>query len=284
VSVQDPSLVPLARVELERQARLGRGKTGLKFVGGELLSLYAGASHKLDQAKALALAVSNKAGVPEHKFLSMGTRDGYAWCSDEGLSVLEPLIAKARGWVTLAQPMAKITEPMLLEGLFRLRAVAKRAQAFVMLFVVSNSKESALRLEDFCDELLVVERCEPDPGNHTAFSVNAVGLSDLHELGVGKSMYSVKLIEGRYSVSSATFIATTAVDRVIWKLRCQDKSLAEIGKLVGLDKSNVHRRLLHLRPVKRLELSEDWLLEYADLIDLSVTPPASKEPVLEDED
>jgi hypothetical protein len=276
VAIRDPALLSMVRCAMERQIRLGHRAMGMAFPKKTpVLSLYAGSKRKAVEAEVLASAQRPSEHASEHLFRSMGTRDGFAWCTDEGLCALLPTIKDSRGWTTVAQVVGDEIDANIVDAFSRLRSAAAQARAFVMLFLVVSGRKSGIRIQDFTDNYVEVNRCEREPGAFVTFSANCVGLSDLHQLGIGSSMCSAKIEDGRYVWRWEQFISATVTDRVIWKLRCEGRSLAAIAKLVGLDKSNVHRHLAALPAPRNLELGREWFKAYADLLDLDETPTLS---------
>lgn len=274
-----PSILASVRGAVERQLRGGRSQTGLRFpLKQPILSLYAGTSRSVDQARALSSAQAPVDGAAKHDFQCVGTRDGFAWCSDEGLHALEPLIRETKGWLTLAQASGDCSVTTMIDAVLRIRTAAKRAAHHVVLFLTADQPHEALRLQDFCDEHIVVERCEREPDSVATFSVVCTGLSDLHDLGIGKSMCTAKFDGIKYTWSWEFFLSTKVLDRVIWKLRSENKSLAEIGEIVGLHKSNVHRHLADLPSPRPIDLPKKWLKRYAEVIGINTEPaPAAKD-------
>lgn len=264
------------RMAIEHQIRTGGRKTGLHFPKKTpMKSLYAGNGRSVLQAKALALAQAQAQapidGAPAHEFVALGTREGFTVTCDEGLCSVLPLIEKTKGgWVTFAQSVDGFTASAVVETLIRLRQAAKQAGTYVLFIIVTDGKPADLRIYDYCDDLLIAAPCSPDPGAQFAFSVDVFGLRDLNEMGIGKSMCSVRVRNGQHIWKWEPFIAADVLKRVIWKLRCSGKSLAEIGKIVDCDKSTVHRHMVGLPPVVKREFKEGWLKPYADLIEIAI--------------
>lgn len=274
VVVTVPSGVMSSQVgmAMERQIRSGGYKTGLRFPKKTpMTSLYAGGRRRVLEAKARANSQVPIDGAAVQEFVAIGTREGFTFASDEGLFAVLPLIEKAKGgWVTFSQSADALSGPALVEALIRLRNAAKQAGTFVLLILSTDQNLDDLRLYDYCDDLVLTTSCSPDPGAHFAFSVDVYGLRDLNEMGIGKTMCSVRLRKGQYAWLWEPFVAADILKRVIWKLRSSGKSLAEIGKMVDCDKSTVHRHLAGLPPVVKREAKEGWLTPYADLIEIAI--------------
>lgn len=260
------------RMAIAHQILTGGRKTGLHFPKKTpMKSLYAGSGRSVLQAKALALAQAPIDGAPAHEFVAIGTREGFNVTSDEGLCAVRPLIEKTKGsWVTFAQSVNGITASAVVETLIHLRQAAKQSGTYVLFIMVTDGKPADLRIYDYCDDLLITSACNADPGSQFAFSLDVFGLRDLNEMGIGKSMCSVRVRNGQHTWKWEPFIAADVLKRVIWKLRCSGKSLTDIGKIVDCDKSTVHRHMVGLPPVVKREFKEGWLKPYADLIEIAI--------------
>lgn len=278
VSVSTPSLQPLVRAGFEQQCRRGGDRLGRRLpVDAPVHSIYAGPDRKAREAQALALAQKTNARDSSHTFEAIGTRDGFAWCTDEGLHVLLPMLGQhAKGWMTLTQAAEGITSATLVDALSRIRNAAKKAKTFVMLFLVGRQGQD-LRVQDFVDAHILVDECEREPGALAGFSVEYVDLADLHALGIGKSMCAITLQDGRYRWLWSPFISAKLIDRVIWKLHSEGRPLSEIGKIVGVDKSTVHRHLAAMPHASDAALQPGWLGRYADVLDLNLPPEMRSE-------
>ena len=272
VTVPTGLMLSHVRMAIERQIRSGGQKLGIRFPKKmAMTSLYPGGGRKVREAKALAQAQTPIAGAATQEFAAIGTRDGFTLTCDEGLCAVLPLLEQSKdGWATCSQSIDACPPAAVVEALMKMRAAAKQAGSYVLFFLVTGRKPEELQLQDYCDDLLVTANCEPEPGVQFAFSIDVVGLRNLNEVGIGKTMCSVRARKGQYVSRWDPFIAVELLKRVIWKLRCSGKSLAEIGKIVGCDKSTVHRHMAGLPPVVKREFKEDWLKPYADLIEIAI--------------
>ena len=272
-----------ARSAVEYQALSGGDKMGLRFPKKMLVkSLYAGNGRKVSEAKALALTQTPLDGA-SHAFVAIGTRESFNLICDEGLCVVHPIIEKAKGsLVTFVQTIDAPSGP-LAEALIRLRQAAKQAGSFVLLFLKTERKPSELRLTDYCDDVVVIAKCSPDPSVLSAFSTDVIGLRDLNEVGIGKMMCSVRFRNGQYTWTWSSFIASDVLNRVIWKLRVSGKTLTEIGKIVRCDKSTVQRHMAGLPPLVERKLKEGWLKTYADLIEIAIDTEDDSDPEAKEE-
>lgn len=290
VSIRAASLLPQVRNAITRLALARSGKLGLPMPPVKaVLSIYSGNVRRLEQAKALAAAnmpIKTKARKVRHDFSSCGTRDGFNWCSDEGLCVLQPIIENAEGWVTLEQQISGPVTAPLADGLFRIRSAAQQAGVWVMLFLVCPDGYEKSRLHEFCDEFIEVAPCEPDPGYELAFSIDCVGLRYLNTLGLGKTMCNVKLSKGVFNRTYDQFISSDKKTRVMWILRGHGKTLEEIGGIVNKNKSSVFHRLEGLPVPRYVDMGSDWLKKYLEPSQVfsGTASPARSEDADDDED
>jgi hypothetical protein len=280
VTVPSAAMTSQVRVAIERQIRSGGQKIGLRFPKKTpMKSLYSGNGRRVLEAKALATGQTPIDGAAAHEFESIGTREGFTLTSDEGLCSVLPLVEKTKGgWLTFAQSADAFSALAIVEALMRLRFAAKKAGSYVLLILVTDRKLEDLRIYDYCDDLLIAAPCISDTGAQFAFSVDVFGLRDLNEMGIGKTMCSVRMRNSQRIWKWEPFIAADVLKRVIWKLRCSGKSLTDIGKIVDCDKSTVHRHLVGLPPVVKREFKEGWLKPYADLIEIAIESDENSEP------
>lgn len=273
VGIGDEALLAMVRCVVERQLRFGSQSMGLVLPKKTpVLSVYAGSKRKANEAKVLASAQRPSAKASDHQFRSIGTRDGFAWCSDEGIYALIPIIAENRGWITVAQVIHHDLDLNFMDACSRLRTAAINAGSYLMLFLVANPNARGGRISDFTDGYVAVDKCEREPGAFLTFSAKCSELSDLHPLGIGNSMCSVKIEDSLYSWTWEQFISKTVVDRVIWKLRCEGRSLDYIAKVVRMHKSNVHRHLAALVATRPMVPIRGWLNRYAEILDIETSP------------
>lgn len=270
VALQEVSLLAYVRNAIEQEAREESNKLGvhMPIVYG-MLSMYAGNYHQLDQARVIAAANISTANEVPHEFETYGSRDGFDWCSDEGLCTLEPIIRDSEGWwVTLEQAIAIPVTSTIASGLFRIRNAAQQADVSVMLFLVCPKGYESSRIHELCDEYIEVTECDPGPETDIAFSIDCVGLRHLNKLGIGKTMCSVTVHNGTFQRRFEPYISNNLATRVLWMLRGQGKTLEEIGSILGTNKSTVSRHLQGLPPPRKLKMENDWLARHLELLSL----------------
>ncbi|TDQ93239.1 helix-turn-helix domain-containing protein [Paraburkholderia silvatlantica] len=258
------------RAAFETQYVNGGSVAGIPAPEAEFMwSLHSGAASVVDEQAALAEHEQLSDSAIERTFCAYGSRRNFTYCGDEGLETLLPIIEEAEGgWVTLAQSSDSISPEHLIAGMHEIRTAAEQANAYVLLFVVRGDNDQVAKIQDFCDDYLEVEECEPDPDAHLAFSIEALRFGDMHRLGYGKVLCDVTLNDDLYMRTFEPFIAKSLRDRFIWKLRASGKSLAEIGELIGLHKSSVKRCLDGMRPVRRQLLSDEEIAQYCDALEV----------------
>jgi len=182
-----------------------------------------------------------------------------------GLCVLLPLIEETGcGVLTLTQEISGPITPSMSVALTNIGNAAKQAKTYVLLFLVCVGGMEKLNLQELCDEYIEVGLCEPDIGCQVAFSIEFVGLRDMHLLGVGKTMCQVKASEGRFLRLYRPFVASDCQTRAMWIMRREGKTLGEIGKLLGIHKSNVLRRLKGLPKHPHYIVEEGWVKRYLE--------------------
>jgi hypothetical protein len=180
--VPDKHLVNNARMAIEKLYMCFGNVAGIPAPDAEFMSsLHSGNVQVLDELKALAELEKLPDTALERTFYALGSRPNFNFCSDEGLNTLLPIIEDAeQGWVTLAQSCDSLSPEHLIAGMCQIRTTAATAAAYVLLIIVCPSKAQVPGIRDYCEEYLEVEACEPDPGAHLAFSIEALRLADMH--------------------------------------------------------------------------------------------------------
>jgi hypothetical protein len=260
----DASIAGEVRNTITQMALRGASTLGLPMPKvAAVKSVFSGNSRRVEQAKLLANANQPSKATVHHDVQVMDSRNGFDWCSNEGMTTLLPLIQSATNmWLILEQQVAGPMSPILANGLSRISAAAKQSGAWVMMIVVSGSGCQSDQLQQLCDEYIEVSTCEPDSGTYAAFAFDCVNIRDLAAFGAVKTMCSVFLSDGHIRRRFEPFVSHDLLNRAIWALRCQQKTVEEIGKLTGLDKSNVSRRLANLPQPCSDKTRFDWLTDY----------------------
>lgn len=256
------------RNTLTHAARVGSKKIGPPMpTVKKVTSLYPGNARYIEQAKFLDAANRQVAGAVEHEIIAVGSRDAFDWCSNEGIASLQPIIEAANsGWVMFEQKVTWPFKPGFSVGLTRISNIAKQAGAWVMMFMVCPDGYEKTTLDQLCEEYIEVTECEPYPDWQLAFVFDFVNIRNLQILGYSNAMCSVKLADGVLRREFEPFVSHKLLTRAIWSLRGQQKTVEEIAKLVGLNKSNVSRSLAGLPPTRTVNIHPHWLEDYLESI------------------
>lgn len=253
VNIKAPESLPYIRYALTRQTLTADNKLGPPMPAvAKVLSLHAGTTRSIDQAKMLeqAFAPSSTTSA-EHEYRTVGSNIGFDWTCDEGLCTLMPIIESTRGWTILEQRAAGQVATTMAEGLIRIDNAAQKAKTRVMLLVIGVVGQGMERL---CQEYLEVSACEPNPGAELAFVVDCVGLNDVNILGVGKTMCTIRQSKSGLKMSGSAFVSESLTVRYMAQMRANGQTFEAIGREVGLDRSNVYRGLqgTRLPPAKAM--------------------------------
>jgi len=253
----------ITQIAVKRADKLGLSMPNVEAV----ISLHSGNSRKVEQAKLLHGANPQPKSAVPHEFKIIGSRDSFDWCSNEGLSTLLPLIESAENkWLILEQQVVGQVSPILANGLNRISFAAKQFGVWVMVMAVCEHAVQKAPLLHLCEEYIEVTKCEPYPGFYTAFAFDCINIRDLNPFGFGNTMCSVKLTDGVLRREFEPFVSHKLLTRAIWSLRGQQKTVEEIAKLVGLNKSNVSRSLARLPPTRNVNIHPHWLDDYLESI------------------
>ncbi len=270
VGVKAAYLVPYIRQVLEQAILEDSDDLNPGLAGGSLRSVHSGAGRQLDQARALHAASGLTEQERDLNFEVVGMRSEYDWLSAAGLFTMQTILdGSDEEWITVAHEVDEPINPARAQVLAHVREEAKQANAGIIVFLTLKEDYETTELHQFCDEYIEVAPCEHDLGDSIAFSIDFVSLRHLNALGVGKQMCSISVSAGGFRCRYAQFVAPDRETRVMWALRAQGKKLAEIGSLLGVNKSTVMRRLERLPdPCPGLgdQSGEDWLNRYLELL------------------
>lgn len=279
VAVRDESLMDITRstfeqVLLTQSSNLGLPMPKLK----ELHCMLSGSKRALSVAKAMAnseLSLKHKA---KKTFDEWGSREGFQWCSDEGMCVLENSIQDSTNkWLTFEQRIENPITAQTSLSLERIHNLAVDADACVMAFLKTKESFTDSRLHDYF-EYFEVNSCDPEPEYLWAMHINCVSLQSYHGFQLGNVMCNIKLKDSKYFRQWRPFVSTELRDRVMWMMRSQGNSLTEIGLHLKLNKSNVKRRLDKLTPPIKQSYPDDWLKKYDELLEVTSAEPIQSKP------
>lgn len=235
---------------------------GLKFERSKVVNLLVpGTQREVQRAKALHAGNALGADAAKVRFVPIGLRKDYDYFSQEGISSLRAML-RAPGkepdvWI-FGQSLDGDLDLLKVDGIARLRTTATTTKSRVLAIMACEQPSQESRITDLFDESILVEACEADVDGGIAFSFDCAGLRELNHFGLGKVMCTLKFGDGnRYERTFTPFVAKTLLDRAIRTLHCNDMSMAEIGEIVGLDKSNVSRRLDGWQP-RNILMVDGW--------------------------
>lgn len=132
------------------------------------------------------------------------------------------------------------------------RAATVKNGLSIIMFQGLNNDEEAL-LSAFFKEVFIVSQCEPDEGYASAYMVAPMRGSLRAAMGYQTIMENIRpYSEGRIERDCQPCVSPDRLTREIYRLRKEEKkSLEEIGKALGYNKSTISRRLsalpFHLR-------------------------------------
>jgi len=240
--------------------------SGVKMpVVAKMCSLHAGSPRQLKQAAAFNKLYERGESKVKHQIEEFTTRGNFDYLSEAGQLVLIPKIKDIGGGVlTMTQNISGPLTPSMSVALMNICSAANQARTYVLIFIVCDEGFNKLSLQSLCNEYIEVDQCEPDVDADIAFSIDFVGLRDMFLIGVGKTMCQIKSEKGGFQRKHRPFIAADLETRAMWVMRQNKMTLDAIGKRVGLDKSNVLRRLKGLPNLPNYKVNEGWLKRYFD--------------------
>jgi hypothetical protein len=228
----------------------------------------------------------------EHRLVSLGTSPEFDFLSNEGQIAMMPILHEmstthAPCILMFAQEVDNPQSPKFVEGLMKIRAAAEEVGAYVIGLFACSDPRNQDGLSQLCNEYFMVEECDPDFDQDTAFSIDYVGLRNLNRFGIGKTLCSARFSENRLNHKYEPFISGDVRLRVMWAMRSADFSYAEIGETFEENKSTILRKLRKLPAPDSHRVSEERLalmLDYLDLDAPSLVPVAKKKVACTDED
>ncbi|CAN7466312.1 hypothetical protein [Acidovorax sp. LjRoot117] len=140
--------------------------------------------------------------------------------------------------IVLQQPAGAAPD---IEGLLHLRRAAEAIGAYLILLcpdLIYDANSSSIP-----NELFVVAPCPPNPGFDEAFVFSCPELASPLNQASGKVLCCVRLTDDGLETEITPYVADDLKTRLMAILKADEWSLEEIGKLVGLNKSNVSRKL-----------------------------------------
>jgi hypothetical protein len=145
---------------------------------------------------------------------------------------------------------------------------AKQKNAWVMAFTNCPETYEKSELHNMCDDYFEVSLCEPDPNVDMAFCINCVGIRDMGILSNGKSMCSIAKADGKLKFDFQPFISDSLKTRVMWLLRGQKMSFADIGRKLRVSASTVLRQLAGSSKPYNTNPDKAWLGRCYEILEL----------------
>lgn len=260
VIVRDATLMLHARMTFQSHMLSAASIADAPIMATETLTaLYGSGSHDADIAE---LLVRHDGDASQRtnalKIIRLDNCRIFKPLSNEGVHVtLENL--KDSSCVAAEQSIVGTPRDEMIDAVNRLDAGSRKQNGIVLLFLLCSANNDATWLRQHCDEVFIVDKCEPGPGATIAYSITALSLESQHANGIGRTMYEISYQGSDWWSTSSVFIAAKAEDRAIWFARRNGEYLETIADWMGVDKSTVKRRQ------DNLPLSTD--------IDADVDPP-----------
>lgn len=264
--VRDISVMLHARVLVQQRVLSGAAIADIQFSQPKTIAaLYGSGSRGADLTDALVRSYEDLEMAEKTQTVRLDNCRIYSPLCSEGVHVALSKL-RAHGCISVEQNVPGVLRDEMTDaiGLLDHETRAKKALALVFLFCPSNT--DAASLQKHCDELFIVDKCEPNPGASVAFSITALSLESQHGDAIGRTMYEIRHDEECWSSTSSVFIAAKAEDRAFWYARREGEYLETIAARAGVDKSTVKRRLDQLLVRTDIDadvdLNDDWRDEW----------------------
>lgn len=161
-------------------------------------------------------------------------------------------------------PCANVMKPAALSAFAELaQAQATQLTMLGRLDGLDKKAESLL----LARATIIMQACEPDPGHSFAFTIDFPALSAFQNEGRGKAMVQIGREAGRYNLQFERYIASSMVDRVVWRLRAERQLCEDIAKVVGIDVQEVGSRLDAMRRPNDQHIKLSWRDKYSTFFD-----------------
>ena len=188
----------------------------------------------------------------------------FDWTNQASVSIVGRLKALKNGGCVVLQQPPDINPD--LQGLLELRRAAEKYNARIILFCPAVVDEA--KISGTPNELFVVTPCEPNPGFDEGFVVSCPGLASPLSPSSGKVLCCVRLGDDGLETEITPYVADDLKTRLMAILKANEWSLEEIGQLVGLNKSNVSRKLRMVSGTVPDGWDGDMLAEWLEACDL----------------
>jgi hypothetical protein len=262
VAAEDREVLLHGRIVLELCAARGSRKAGIPFQNHlSLLALHTGPYREFQEIKRIAeCVVSNRIASPVHR-IWVG-QEGFNFLSSEGLRAatmryfpksVEPMCT------SIHQPLSAQPLPQTVNAIASMQPEIKGMGHLALIFSSwPAASADQILLRSAVDELVTLERCEPEPDTLLSFNVKLSGGDLLGRFSAGSVMVDVHVVDDYIRYRFRPFVSKQLLDRYIWMLRAAGRSLDAIGAEVGLNKSTVKRRLDRLPPPAKAPATDGW--------------------------
>lgn len=213
-----------------------------------------------DRATAMALGTLRQAQPeePQTRVVAPAMAMPVDFTSLEGIALLRQLLPNAvRVGIVVVSPVTK-KSGLCGRGLQDIAELLhNRCDAGILVFSMTSDRERMVLTNHF-QALLCADSCEPDPKYSTASIVRAFRGSYLEAIGYLSVVENYRRKpDGSFERNSYHSAIASALTREIVRHVEDGKTLASIGKLVGLDKSTISRRLAGLPFGNRRRIPKD---------------------------
>ena len=251
VIVRDATLMQHVRTVMQLHVCAGTPIADVPLMAADVLAaLYGTGSHDASIAEVLASLNLKASPLPDQMLVKrLPNCRIFNPLSNEGVHVTLSQL-HAESCVTAEQSIVGTPREEMIDAIGRLDAGSREQNGLVLLFLYCPPSTDPAWMRLHCDEVFIVDKCEPGPDASVAFSVTALSLESQHANGIGRTMYEIINEGSNWTWTASVFIAAKAEDRAIWFARREGEYLETIaGWMGGVDKSTVKRRqdLLALR-------------------------------------
>lgn len=210
-----------------------------------------GPMRQLEQLSAIRVKLGFGASVFKRcEVLKRETSSALNWTDAAAVSILLKMkMLKSGGYIFLMLPAG--TEPDF-RGLQQLNRMAEEHDTRIIMFcpgAVDCEKYSAV-----FHEIFTITPREPNPGFMDGFEISCPQLAYPSSLAHGKLLCCLRLGDDGLESEITPYIADDLKTRLMAILKRVGWSYEKIGKLVVLDKSNVHRNLRNVTA----DVPEGW--------------------------
>lgn len=276
VHAPDPAILLYARAAIERDIAQHHPVADVPMPAvAAVTALYSKQSRRdADFAKDIHRSDSSDQLGKGHKVVSPASCVKLNCLSSEGAALLLDHV-RDKTCVTAQQAIPDGTREEVAQVLATLAAGAKEHDGLIVLFLCGPSCDNIAWMQHHVEELLLVRKCEPWPDTSFAFSLQACSLDSQRAFGIGHTMYEIT-IGDNWKQEQQVFFAADARDRVMWLLRREGESLADIACRFEVDKSTVSKRLksLPLPPDTRVPVAvpKNWRKKWFEPLGINTLP------------